>query len=56
MRGCTACSIHAIRRFRGDDKDLITLYERAKDEVEEYLQATELSKSEQVAEIMGEGS
>ena len=56
MRGCTACSIHAIRRFRGDDKDLITLYERAKDEVEEYLQAMELAKSEQVVEIMGESS
>jgi hypothetical protein len=44
MRGCTACSIHAIRRFRGDDTDLITLYERAKEEVEQYLHVMDLAQ------------
>ena len=54
MRGCTACSIHAIRRFRGDDDDLIAQYERAMEEVEEYLQTIDLCKREQVSQIMGE--
>ena len=45
MRGCTACSIHAIRRFRGNDNDLVKLYEGAKGEVAEYLKAMEIAQS-----------
>ena len=54
MRGCTACSKHAIRRFRGDDQDLIALYERAKAEVEEYLSVNDGSLRDGVSRILGD--
>ncbi len=34
MRGCTKCAQQSIRRFRGDDVDLLKLYEKSKLEVE----------------------
>lgn len=33
MRGCTKCVQQSIRRFRGEDRDLIKLYEKAKNEI-----------------------
>ena len=54
MRGCTACSIHAIRRFRGEDDDLIALYERARDEVEEHLRSKDADKKEQASASAGD--
>jgi len=33
MRGCTQCAILNIRRFRGNDKDLIKLFEQARKEI-----------------------
>lgn len=33
MRGCTKCAQQSIRRFRGEDIDLIKLYEKAKIEI-----------------------
>jgi hypothetical protein len=33
MRGCTKCVQQSIRRFRGEDQDLIKLYEKAKTEI-----------------------
>ncbi len=29
MRGCTACSLQTLRRFKGSDDDLLRLYEEA---------------------------
>ena len=29
MRGCTACSQQTLRRFRGEDEELIEMYETA---------------------------
>lgn len=37
MRGCTHCSQQTIRRFRGSDEELIDLFERTYEEIEEYL-------------------
>lgn len=37
LRGCTACALTSVRRFRGDDRELVQLYEEALDEVTEYL-------------------
>jgi hypothetical protein len=54
MRGCTACSIHAIRRFRGDDQDLSNLYEQAKAEVEEYLVVSNDPLRDGVSRILGD--
>lgn len=33
MRGCTKCAQQSIRRFRGDDLDLIKLFEKSKLEI-----------------------
>ena len=33
MRGCTKCVQQSIRRFRGEDRDLIKLFEKAKIEL-----------------------
>ena len=33
MRGCTICATQTIRRFRGEDEELISLYNMAKDRV-----------------------
>ena len=33
MRGCTECATQTVRRFRGDDSDLIALYEYAGEEI-----------------------
>ncbi len=33
MRGCTKCVQQTIRRFRGEDHDLIKLFEKAKNEI-----------------------
>lgn len=37
MRGCTACATLTVRRFRGDDSELVGLFERAKVDVLGYM-------------------
>ncbi|HMD87607.1 MAG TPA: hypothetical protein VKF38_00460 [Anaerolineaceae bacterium] len=38
MRGCTQCARQTIRRFRGNDTDLLEQYKQARFEVETYQQ------------------
>ena len=33
LRGCTACATQSIRRFHGDDKELLALYQVAYDDI-----------------------
>jgi predicted secreted protein len=37
MRGCTACARQTVRRFRGEDSDLVNQFEAARGEVARYL-------------------
>jgi hypothetical protein len=37
MRGCTQCAWQTVRRFRGSDEDLLSQFEAAHREVENYL-------------------
>lgn len=37
MKGCTECAVTTVRRFRGDDTDLLEMYDEAVVEVEQYL-------------------
>lgn len=37
IRGCALCSVQAIRRFKGNDADLLDLYQQSHIEVEKYL-------------------
>ncbi len=37
MRGCVLCSTNTIKRYKGDDQNLIELYDEAKKEITRYL-------------------
>jgi hypothetical protein len=37
MRGCVLCSSTTIKRYKGDDQNLIDLYNEAKKEVTRYM-------------------
>lgn len=34
MRGCTLCAMATVRRYRGEDQDLVTLVDQARGELE----------------------
>jgi hypothetical protein len=36
MNGCTACAKLAIKRYHGNDKDLVKLFDQTKVEIQEY--------------------
>jgi hypothetical protein len=37
MRGCALCVMQNIRRFKGSDLDLLSLYQQARQDMAEYL-------------------
>lgn len=37
MRGCTICATQVIRRFKGDDKELVSYFKRAKGDIQRYI-------------------
>jgi len=37
MKGCTLCAQDAIRRYRGDDAELVAIFEQARSEIEKVL-------------------
>lgn len=37
MKGCTICSKHSVRRYRGGDSELVNLYKQALMEVREHI-------------------
>ena len=38
MRGCKACSRQSLRRFKGSDLELLTIYQHAQEDVQKYLE------------------
>ena len=38
LRGCTACARQAILRYRGNDQELIRLFEKSRKEIDVYLE------------------
>jgi hypothetical protein len=48
MRGCTQCARQTIRRYRGNDKDLIEIFNLSRREVETYIQ-----KQAQTGKVIG---
>jgi hypothetical protein len=44
LRGCTACARQAILRFRGSDQDISRLYEKARKEIQAYLNGDSKAK------------
>lgn len=47
MRGCTDCAVTTVSRFRGEDQELLDMYQEATVEVKEYLNAQRLALSEE---------
>ncbi|MCZ7543863.1 MAG: hypothetical protein M5R40_10150 [Anaerolineae bacterium] len=43
MRGCAACALQTMRRYKGADRDLLRVYQQALDDVRQYLARKELS-------------
>ncbi len=43
MRGCTQCAKQSIKRFRGDDEELMRLYSEALEEVKETFPLIQVS-------------
>lgn len=39
MRGCKACALQVLRRYKGTDQDLLRTYRKAQEEIVMYLQA-----------------
>jgi hypothetical protein len=37
LRGCTFCASQSVRRFRGEDQELIEMFSTAQSEIEAYL-------------------
>ena len=37
MRGCTSCAMQNVRRYRGSDKELLKLYDKALAELEKHF-------------------
>ncbi len=37
MRGCMACAVQVMRRYKGTDEELLQLFEQALNDVREYL-------------------
>lgn len=40
LRGCTTCARQSVRRFRGEDHELRLAYERARIDIESYMNAS----------------
>ncbi len=59
MRGCAACAIQTLRRYKGPDRDLIRIYEQALSDLRERLAdrqpLTEATETPDYAE-MGEAA
>jgi hypothetical protein len=37
MRGCKACALQVLRRFKGSDQDLLRVYKQAQEQIGGYL-------------------
>ncbi|MBI5957536.1 MAG: hypothetical protein HY866_02300 [Chloroflexi bacterium] len=42
MRGCTACTLQTLRRFKDSDDDLVSLYHEALTDVQSYMSRAQL--------------
>jgi hypothetical protein len=38
LRGCAACAVQTLRRYKGDDADLLRAYAQALDDVQQFAQ------------------
>lgn len=49
LRGCTICAVQIVRRYRGDDQELVVLFDEARHEILEYMKRPDpISREEPV--------
>jgi hypothetical protein len=49
MRGCPACALQTVRRFRGKERELVKLYQAALKDVQVYLARTKTARPSKAA-------
>ena len=50
MRGCAACAIQTLRRYKGDDDELLDVYEQALIDIRHFK--NEINSDEVIADVM----
>jgi hypothetical protein len=50
MRGCAACAIQTLRRYKGDDSELLEIYEQALMDIRQFKD--EVSGDEAIADVL----
>ena len=53
MRGCPACALQTVRRYRGKERELVRLYQAALKDVRGYLASQPLAKTRRAAVAIG---
>lgn len=51
MRGCSACALQTLRRYKGPDRDLLNAYNLALQDMRNYLERTGKTKFQAVLEL-----
>ena len=41
LRGCAQCALQSVMRYRGSDQDLVALYDKACEDIDQYVKATQ---------------
>jgi hypothetical protein len=50
MRGCSACALQSLRRYRRNEKDLLKMYKTALKDVNDYLKQRQRERAALLAE------
>ncbi|NOZ71554.1 MAG: hypothetical protein GXP38_06530 [Chloroflexi bacterium] len=48
MRGCEACATQSVTQFKGDEDDLLALYEKAQADIQNYLDGKGPPREEEI--------
>lgn len=51
MRGCSACALQTLRRYKGPDRDLLNAYHNALQDMKNYLERTGRTRFQTMMEI-----
>jgi len=54
MRGCQLCATQTVMQFKGTDTDLLTLYRKARRDIDAYLAGEPVAEEEDSAETPAE--
>lgn len=52
MRGCSSCAVQTLRRYKGDDEELLAAYEAALKEVRDFASSQMSSKTTKIGALI----